>query len=152
MLHNNSLFFSINEDCMFVINGILCVFHFQITIHIQLSDSVTYVVTNTTWHQIRVHGGLIYGLRISPESDGMKFSVIIQNTVRSLQGKHLKSNYSKGPYTVLQMTWLSSASRWLLGCFDWQMFECRSIWPTRFCSFNISISFKTFLTKHVMPR
>ena len=73
---------------MFVINGILCVFHFQVTIDIPLSDSVAYVVANVTWHQIRVHSGLIYGLRVSPESDGMKFSVIIQNTVRSLQGNH----------------------------------------------------------------
>ena len=61
-------------------------FHFQVTITIPLSDSVTYIVTNVNWHQIRVHSGLIYGLRVSPESDGMKFSVIIQNTVRSLQG------------------------------------------------------------------
>jgi len=92
--------FVVNKDCMFVIDGILCVFGFQVTIHIQLSDSVTYVVANTGWHQIRVHGGLIYGLRVSPESDGMKFSVIIQNTVRSLQGKHPKSNYSKGQGTL----------------------------------------------------
>lgn len=73
---------------MFVINGIMRMFHFQVTISIQLSDSIAYLVTNATWHQIRVQGGLIYGLRVSPESDGMKFSVIIQNTVRSLQGNH----------------------------------------------------------------
>lgn len=75
-------------DCMFVINGILCVFHFQVTISIQLTDSVTYLVSNASWHQIRVQGGLIYGLRVSPESEGMKFSIIIQNTLRSLQGNH----------------------------------------------------------------
>ena len=63
-------------------------FYLQVTISIQLSDSVAYLVTSDTWHQIRVHGGLFYGLRVSPESDGTNFSVIIQNTVRSLQGNN----------------------------------------------------------------
>ena len=88
MLYTATFFFYYQSRLHVVINGILCVFHFQVTISIQLSDSVAYLVPNATWHQIRVQGGLVYGLRISPESDGMKFSVIIQNTVRSLQGNH----------------------------------------------------------------
>lgn len=58
-----------------------------------LTDSVTYVVSTQTWHQIRVHSGLIYGLRVSPESDGMKFAIIIQNTLRSQQGNDVAHVY-----------------------------------------------------------
>ena len=45
------------------------------------------MVTSPSWHQIRVDIGMIYGLRVSHESDATKFSVIIQHTLRSLQGK-----------------------------------------------------------------
>ena len=63
-------------------------FYSQITINIQLSASVTYVVTTQDWHQIRAQNGWIYGLRLSPESDGQKFALIVQNAVRSLQGNY----------------------------------------------------------------
>ena len=63
-------------------------FHFQVTINIQLTGTVGYVVASPTWHNIRVQGGYFYALRFSPESDGVKFSVIVQNTVQSLQGNH----------------------------------------------------------------
>ena len=56
------------------------------TLNIALNDRVMYVVSSPAWHQIRIDAGMIYGLRTSPESDAMKFSVIIQHTLRSLQG------------------------------------------------------------------
>ena len=74
------------NDCVFRV-FCLC-FFFQITINIQLSASETYVVAAQDWHNIRVQNGWIYGLRLSPESDGQKFALIVQNTIRSLQGNH----------------------------------------------------------------
>lgn len=81
-LYTNFIF---DNDCLLME---FCVFHFQVTINIQLTGNVVYVVANPTWHNIRVQGGYFYGLRFSPESDGVKFSVIVQNTVQSLQGNH----------------------------------------------------------------
>lgn len=76
-----------NIDC-YIVNRILCAFYLQITINTPLNASVTYVVTTQDWHQIRVQSGWIYGLRLSPESDGQKFALIVQNAIRSLQGNH----------------------------------------------------------------
>lgn len=56
------------------------------TLNLQLTNSVTYVVVQPTWHQIRLLGGIIYGLHFGPDSNGNQFSIIIQNTLRSLQG------------------------------------------------------------------
>ena len=40
-----------------------------------------------TWHHIRLIGGIIYGLHFGPDSNGSHFSIIVQNILRSLQGK-----------------------------------------------------------------
>lgn len=56
------------------------------TLNLPLTDSVTYVVVQSTWHQIRLQGGIIYGLHFGPDSNGSQFSIIVQNTLRSLQG------------------------------------------------------------------
>lgn len=56
------------------------------TLNLPLTDSVTYVVVQPTWHQIRLLGGIIYGLHFSPDSNGSQFSIIVQNALRSLQG------------------------------------------------------------------
>ena len=59
---------------------------FQITLDVTLQPTVQYVVAEPMWHQIRDTKS-IYGLRLSPDSDGGKFAVVVQNTLRSLQGK-----------------------------------------------------------------
>ena len=61
-------------------------FVLQVTLNSTLTDRDEYLVSNAKWHQIRTATGLIYGFCVLSESEGSKFSVIIQNTLRSLQG------------------------------------------------------------------
>ncbi|XP_068693963.1 ranBP-type and C3HC4-type zinc finger-containing protein 1-like [Montipora foliosa] len=57
-----------------------------ITINSPLTDRDEYMVTTAAFHQIRIATGMVYGMRIFSDSEGSKFSVIIQNTLRSLKG------------------------------------------------------------------
>lgn len=59
--------------------------NFQVTLDVPLRPSVEYSVVEQTWHVVR-DSNLIFGLRISPDSDAVIFSTVVQNTIRSLQG------------------------------------------------------------------
>ena len=61
--------------------------HLQPTLNLPLTESMIYQVVQPTWHHIRLQEGIFYGLHFGPDSSGSHFSIIVQNILRSLQGK-----------------------------------------------------------------
>ena len=58
------------------------------TLDIQLRPTIIYQVLEPTWHQIRMETKAVFGLKMSPDSDGGKFAIVVQNILRSLQGEN----------------------------------------------------------------
>lgn len=73
----------------------------HVTLDWTLTDKDEYVLYNTKWHQMRTATGIFYGFGVVSESEGSRFSVIIQNTLRSLQGTQTQSLQSQAHQSQL---------------------------------------------------
>ncbi|EDO39227.1 predicted protein [Nematostella vectensis] len=53
----------------------------SVTVDITLHQGIVYNVVQPTWHEIHVSRHIVFGLMLGKDSDGGKFSVVVQNTL-----------------------------------------------------------------------